>query len=147
VAPGVLRRSARGELRLGPLARPSGPRQGWPRAPAPRLPPKPHERRYAVGLTDLLLLVDEPPADLGDTLLTLYDTPRIDHTRLGPATWRALAQTALGAEALAGEADDGQLLRLLALPLTEAWLSRALIIDATWERLLTLRPVGGAALC
>ena len=97
----------------------------------------PHERRYAVGLTDLLLLVDEPPADLGDTLLTLYDTPRIDHTRLGPATWRALAQTALGAEALAGEADDGQLLRLLALPLTEAWLSRALIIDATWERLLT----------
>jgi hypothetical protein len=44
----------------------------------------PHERRYAVGLTDLLLLVDEPPADLGDTLLTLYDTPRIDHTRWAP---------------------------------------------------------------
>lgn len=98
----------------------------------------PNERRYAVGLTDLLLLVDEPPSDLGDTLLALYETPRIDHTRLGPATWRALAQTALGAEALAGRADDTHLLRLLALPLTTAWLSRALIIDGTWERLLTL---------
>lgn len=98
----------------------------------------PTERRYAVGLTDLLLLVDEPPSDLGDTLITLYETPRIDHTRLGPATWRALAQTSLGAEALAGRLDDVHLLRLLSHPLTLCWLSRALIIDATWERLLTL---------